>query len=112
MKLDIIRCTLSNKHHSYPDTFLLKGSKNELDVDLTGDYCFNEFDRISNEEFVATVSTLEELVQFIHDNNLQEPYWTDDKKCIRVGGEKDMIIFPDLSREWASETDEYANHTV
>ncbi len=112
---NIVKCTLVSRHNKYDNCYLLStGANYDLDIEITSCWMFNDDDifEIQNPEIVATVNTLDELIQFIKDNGFDEPEWTYDNRCLRVGGERDKILFPDLTAIWASDTEKYQKYAV
>lgn len=89
------------KGHKHETVYLLTGNIDEnFEVDLTSDCCFNEINVVLRNK-VCDVFDVDSIKDFAKEHNLTLYGDETHPGYLIVGGEKDMVICPDLQFGWA-----------
>lgn len=109
---EIFMCTLIDDDHSCDNSIILrvKGDEScrDIDVDLTGDMCFNDGFKIEDIHDLQDVDTLEEVIDYCVKRrdkcgaSITIKHLDKDGRLI-VGGSCDRVIGHDLTLSWREE---------
>lgn len=94
----IIKANLTSSYGNYENCYLLTGEDvdNELEVELTGDLFFNCDYKKENVSVVKKIESLQDLLDFCKENNIDIPEENIGKDFLIVGGSSDLVIQKDL----------------
>lgn len=92
---------LVDGEYTYYDCYLLTGDgvPSEFEVDLTGDFFFNEL-IVANRKTVKHLSDIQDLFDFLDSEGISYREYCLTPDTLLVGGGKDCIIQPDLTFDW------------
>lgn len=95
----IIKCTLENSFQTYPDSYILLSTNNNLDSELNIDLkglCFNTDYEIKNITKICAIKNLNELYDFCRDNNIEIDKENITNSGLLVGANREYVILNDL----------------